>query len=170
MPKFRNALNRSEEDENDPVMSRRAFLGLIGLGLGGGLFHMMSGAAAAYLYPNALKTPPSQFSIGRAADVLASEGKVFLPKYKVFLEVLQGRIRAQTAVCTHLGCTVNAVETGYACPCHGSTYDGEGKNTGGPAKRPLVYYNIFKGAAGDLIVDKSKEIHLASQAWFSPMA
>lgn len=167
MPKFRNSLN---DDERDPKMSRRSFLGLLGIGAVGGVFHMLFGAIGTFLYPNALKTPPSQFSIGRPSDVLASQGKVFLPKYKVFVEVDGRRLRAQTAVCTHLGCTVNAVETGYSCPCHGSTYDPQGKNTGGPAKDPLVYYSVFKGASGDLMVDKSKEIKDPSQAWFSPLA
>lgn len=169
MPKFRNSLNGPDEN-TDPMMSRRAFLGFLGLGAAAGAFHLFGATIGTYLYPNALKTPPSQFSIGRPSDVLASEGKVFLPKYKVFIEVANNKVRAQTAVCTHLGCTVNAVETGYSCPCHGSTYDAEGRNTGGPAPRPLVYFSIFRGASGDLIVDKSKEIHLPSQAWFVPLA
>lgn len=167
MPKFRNSLN---DDERDPKMTRRSFLGLLGVGAAGGALHMLFGAIGTFLYPNALKTPPSQFSIGRPVDVLASQGKVFLPKYKVFVEVDGRRLRAQTAVCTHLGCTVNAVETGYSCPCHGSTYDPQGKNTGGPAKTPLVYYSVFKGASGDLMVDKSKEIADPAKAWFSPLA
>lgn len=169
MPKFRNALN-GEEGGGDPKMSRRSFLGLLGLGAVGGVLQMFFGTIGTFLYPNALKTPPSQFSIGRTADVLASQGKVFLPKYKVFVEVDGRRLRAQTGVCTHLGCTVNAVETGYSCPCHGSTYDTEGNNTGGPAKEPLLYYSVFKGASGDLMVDKSTEITEPAKAWFYPLA
>ena len=74
----------------------------------------------------------------------------------------------QTAVCTHLGCTVNMVETGYACPCHGSTYDRHGRNTGGPAPLPLVYFLVFKGASGDLMVDKSKTTLDWEAAWYRP--
>jgi cytochrome b6-f complex iron-sulfur subunit len=121
-----------------------------------------------YLYPNAMKTPPSVFSVGYPKDVLAIEGKVFNPKYKVFLEVDAGKVRCQTAVCTHLGCTVNAVETGYSCPCHGSTYDLVGKNTGGPAPLPLVYFQVFRGASGELLVDKNKQINEPDDAWFLP--
>lgn len=167
MPKFRNGLERRDR-EDDPHMSRRTFLTLLGLGAVGGALQFLLGGVGVFLYPNALKTPPSQFSIGRPSDVLASQGKVFLPKYKIFLEVQGRQVRAQTAVCTHLGCTVNAVETGYSCPCHGSTYDGEGKNVGGPAKLPLVFYSIFEGASGDLMVDKSKEILEPLAAWFAP--
>lgn len=121
-----------------------------------------------FLYPNALKIPPSTFFLGRPEDVLTSEGRVFLPQQKVFVQVARGRVRCNTAICTHLGCTVNAVETGYKCPCHGSTYDIDGRNTGGPAPRPLVYYQIYKGAAGELLVDKSKVIQVPSEAWYSP--
>lgn len=44
---------------------------------------------------------------------------------------------AFSAICTHKGCTVAATRTGIECPCHGSTYDLTGKNTGGPAPSPL---------------------------------
>lgn len=169
MPKFRNSLN-TEEKAAGPQVSRRAFLAMVGMAAGAGACNLMGVTVAGFLYPNALKTPPNQFTIGRPEEVLASEGKVFLTKYKVFVEVNAGRVRVQTAVCTHLGCTVNAVETGYACPCHGSTYDLEGKNTGGPAPLPLVYFNVSRSASGELLVDKSKQSLDPEGAWFTPTA
>lgn len=44
---------------------------------------------------------------------------------------------AFSAVCTHQGCTVRAEQSSLVCPCHGSTYDLTGDNTGGPAPSPL---------------------------------
>lgn len=44
---------------------------------------------------------------------------------------------AFSAVCTHQGCTVQADQGAIRCPCHGSTYDLTGANTGGPAPSPL---------------------------------
>lgn len=170
MPKYRNSLN-VDSDSQDPVVTRRSFLAFMGVGaciLGAGSFFTAS--ALGYLYPNAMKVPPSIFSIGRPEEVLARDGKVFDPKQKVFIETLSGRVRVQTAVCTHLGCTVNLVETGYACPCHGSTYDRYGRNTGGPAPQPLVFYNVFKGASGDLMVDKLRTTLDWETAWYSPYA
>ena len=90
------------------------------------------------------------------------------PKHKVFVETLAGSVRVQTAVCTHLGCTVNMVETGYQCPCHGSTYDRHGRNTGGPAPLPLFYFNVFKAASGDLMVDKQQTTLDWEIAWYPP--
>jgi cytochrome b6-f complex iron-sulfur subunit len=167
MPRYRNSLN-VDLDSNDPKMTRRSFLALMGTGVGFGLMGTMGAAMLGFLYPNALKVPPSIFAIGRPGDVMAAEGKVFLEKYKAFVEVAAGKVRVQTAVCTHLGCTVNAVETGYQCPCHGSTYDRGGFNTGGPAPTPLVFFTVYTGASGELLVDKTKKIHDPDESWYSP--
>lgn len=168
MPKYRNSLN-VDKDEKDPMISRRSFLALMGVGaciLGAA--QMVNVSLLGYLYPNAMKTPPSVFSIGRPEDVLSRDGKIFNAKQKVFVESRAGKVRVQTAVCTHLGCTVNMVDTGYACPCHGSTYDQFGRNTGGPAPSPLVFFEVYKGASGDLMVDKAKATLDWDAAWFTP--
>ena len=44
---------------------------------------------------------------------------------------------AFSAICTHLGCPVQWAGNGFQCPCHGATYDANGKVTGGPATAPL---------------------------------
>lgn len=49
----------------------------------------------------------------------------------------RGTVIAFSAVCTHQGCTVMAEQSGIRCPCHGSTFDLTGANTGGPAPSPL---------------------------------
>lgn len=166
MPKYRNSLN-VDPNSNDPLITRRSFLALMGVGACLiGAAQLTGVSMLGFLYPNAMKIPPSIFSIGRPEEILSREGKVFHPKQKVFIETQSGKVRVQTAVCTHLGCTVNMVETGYSCPCHGSTYDQHGKNTGGPAPLPLVYFKVFKGASGDLMVDKSKTTLDWEDAWY----
>ncbi len=56
------------------------------------------------------------------------------------------RVLALSAVCPHLGCSVNAVAPadaasrsggGFACPCHTSAFDPGGKRTSGPSPRDL---------------------------------
>lgn len=49
---------------------------------------------------------------------------------------------AFSAVCTHQGCTVRADQGTIRCPCHGSTYDLTGANTGGPAPSPLPRFDV----------------------------
>jgi Rieske Fe-S protein len=46
-------------------------------------------------------------------------------------------IEAVSSVCTHTGCLVQRLSQGFACPCHKSDFDEEGKPLGGPAPRPL---------------------------------
>jgi cytochrome b6-f complex iron-sulfur subunit len=170
MPKYRNSLNVDPSDK-DPLISRRSFLALLGVGAClVGAVSLTNVSILGFLYPNAMNVPPSIFSIGRPDEILARDGKIFNPKQKIFIETLSGKVRVQTAVCTHLGCTVNLVETGYACPCHGSTYDRYGRNTGGPAPLPLLFFQVYKGASGDLMVDKSKTTLNWEEAWYSPIS
>ncbi|MDX3195420.1 DoxX family membrane protein [Streptomyces sp. MN03-5084-2B] len=44
------------------------------------------------------------------------------------------------AACTHQGCPVTpaGAGAGFRCPCHGSTFDGTGEVTGGPATKSLT--------------------------------
>lgn len=43
-----------------------------------------------------------------------------------------------SAICTHMGCTVQAAGAQFHCPCHGSVYDARtGAVIQGPAPRPL---------------------------------
>ncbi|MCI0485229.1 MAG: ubiquinol-cytochrome c reductase iron-sulfur subunit [Blastocatellia bacterium] len=42
-----------------------------------------------------------------------------------------------SAVCPHLGCSINHAQKGFICPCHGSAWDAEGKKLGGPAPRGM---------------------------------
>lgn len=59
----------------------------------------------------------------------------------VYVMVLaRGEFAALSPICTHLGCTVEIQGTRIVCPCHGSTYDREGRVLQGPAERALTRY------------------------------
>ncbi len=55
-------------------------------------------------------------------------------------------------ICTHLGCTVNVEGARLLCPCHGSTYDRQGRVLRGPAERPLQRFPATVTAGGELVV------------------
>jgi Rieske Fe-S protein len=55
---------------------------------------------------------------------------------------------AFSASCTHLCCTVQFTGNGFACPCHGSTYDLSGHVTGGPAPRSLTSLPVCADGCG----------------------
>jgi Rieske Fe-S protein len=46
---------------------------------------------------------------------------------------------AFSAVCPHLGCSINATPEGgaFACPCHTSAFDPAGKRKSGPSPRDM---------------------------------
>ncbi|HDR67877.1 MAG TPA: ubiquinol-cytochrome c reductase iron-sulfur subunit [Bacteroidaceae bacterium] len=61
-------------------------------------------------------------------------------------------VRALSAVCTHLGCILEKGTEGFVCPCHGTTYDDEGKVLSGPAPRNLVWYKVSRSQDGKLVI------------------
>jgi Rieske Fe-S protein len=64
-----------------------------------------------------------------------------------------GQLIALSSICTHMGCKVKEQQdTSYHCPCHGSSYDPDGKVTHGPAIHDLPRLPTSVDANGHLIV------------------
>ena len=84
----------------------------------------------------------------------------------VMSNVVVGRdangLYAMSAVCTHAGCLLDdgsqTIAAGLSCPCHGSTFDGNGAVTRGPAVTPLQHYAVTIAADGSLTVDGSMPV------------
>lgn len=49
---------------------------------------------------------------------------------------------ALNTICTHKKCDVEYDGNGFECPCHGSTFDKNGKVTEGPATKNLKSYKV----------------------------
>ncbi len=62
-------------------------------------------------------------------------------------------VRAISAVCTHLGCTIQRTTDGFECPCHGSCYADDGRVLSGPAPRSLAWYKVERAPDGSIVVD-----------------
>jgi Rieske Fe-S protein len=82
--------------------------------------------------------------LGATSAIPVGGGKIFADQLVVVTQPTAGAFKAFTAVCTHMGCTVNQVSNGLIiCPCHGSQYsitDGAVKQ--GPAPSPLAAKQI----------------------------
>ena len=63
------------------------------------------------------------------------------------------RYAAVSPICTHLGCTVEIEQARLVCPCHGSTYDREGKVLRGPAEEALASYRTALTSDDVLIIE-----------------
>lgn len=55
----------------------------------------------------------------------------------VYLRRRADAYEAVSAICPHTGCLVKLQDGSFACPCHRSLFDTEGKGVEGPAPRPL---------------------------------
>ncbi len=139
-----------DESTRRALLSRVAVWGA-GLGVAG---HVVAWTSA--LAPKVTYEPSPRRRIGRPDRF--PEGHTFLPDERVFVLRHGASFRVLSAVCTHLGCTVGVEGEGYHCPCHGSRFDAEGKNTGGPAPSPLAWRPVVRGPGGVLVVDLSREV------------
>ena len=83
---------------------------------------------------------------------LATAGGILLftqaPGRKIFvMRVSDTELRALSAVCTHLGCTVAWDGTSeFRCPCHGSKFIATGAVSQGPATAPLRVFQTMLAA------------------------
>ena len=98
------------------------------------------------LLPNVLYEPPQQFKIGFPEDFKDDKVTIdFKRSHNVWIVREQGKIFALSTICTHLGCTLNWLETDrkFKCPCHGCGFKSSGVNFEGPPPRPLDRYRIY---------------------------
>lgn len=82
---------------------------------------------------------PSGEALGATADVPVGGGTIFKDQEIVVTQPTEGEFKAFSAVCTHQGCLVSAVQDGTIdCTCHASKFSIEdGSVTSGPAQSPL---------------------------------
>jgi cytochrome b6-f complex iron-sulfur subunit len=131
-----------------PPPGRRDFLKYI---LGGSLL----GWLASLLYPLfAYLKPPktgevevSSVKVGKIEDIPKDSGFIFRfgDQPGLLVRTPGGELRAFSAVCTHLQCTVQyRKDMGLIwCACHNGKYDLNGRNISGPPPRPLEVYKVI---------------------------
>jgi cytochrome b6-f complex iron-sulfur subunit len=99
------------------------------------------------------RTPPPVSESTNLSVVAAKSGELKNNSAKVFkfgdepailIRTAEGQYKAFTAVCTHLGCTVQYRPDVREiwCPCHNGTYNLQGRNISGPPPRPLREFQV----------------------------
>jgi len=132
---------------NQPAQSKRDFLKII---LSGGivaLFGSVLYPIFAYLKPpKQSEVEVSSVKIGKLKDIEKESGQIikFGNKPVILIRTAQGEVRAFSATCTHLDCTVQfRKDMGMIwCACHNGKYDLTGRNVSGPPPRPLSEYRV----------------------------
>jgi Rieske Fe-S protein len=138
-----------------PAVPRRTFLDFV---LGAGFFS----TAGAVFYPvwRFLVPPrrgePETASVvaARLADLKTNSGIVFRfgNRPAIVIHAPDGTVKAFTAICTHLECTVQyRNDTSQIwCACHDGLYDLAGNVVSGPPPRALDEYAVnLRGAPGE---------------------
>lgn len=149
----------STQSTAPPTLPRRRFVELL---LGSGLV----ATALSFIYP-ILKyvVPPKLPDLGgdavvaaRISEIKPNEGKIFRfgTKPGLLIQTSSGEFRAMSAVCTHLGCTVQYRGDLHQvwCACHNGMYDINGRNISGPPPRPLEALEVQ--VRGDEILVRRK--------------
>jgi Rieske Fe-S protein len=125
--------------------------------------------AAAIAYPVArFMVPPeagepstNSVVAGKASALNPNSGLIFPfgSKPAIVIRTADGELRAFTAVCTHLECTVQyKPDTAQIwCACHNGLYDLSGNVVSGPPPRPLEQFTVnLRGEPGaeDIVVSR----------------
>jgi cytochrome b6-f complex iron-sulfur subunit len=144
----------SDEPKNPP---RRTFLDLAAFGSTAALGATVLYPVLRFVEP---KTRPSvgAVQVGKLSDFpLGGSKQVIFDERPVHVvRAMDGRLRAFSAVCSHLQCVVaySPERDQFVCPCHRGVYSGDGQNVGGPPPRPLEELvvtvtegNVFVGRA-----------------------
>lgn len=134
-------------------LTRRALL-KISLGLSGALsmFDLVK-----FLGYQSAPLQPVRFTLKTPAEY--AEGSVTgVPEARAYILRDAKGLYAISAICTHLGCTVNKAGENFECPCHGSKYNGGGYLLKGPATAPLDRLELTLSSDGKVVVDTSKKV------------
>ena len=132
-----------------PELSRRDFLKLARNG-----FLYLSGGLAVvgllrFLDYDPYPASKTDFDLGPASNYPLNSRTPLSEPPAILIHSEKG-FSALSLVCTHLGCTVEKNAQGFACPCHGSRYDADGKVTHDPAAQPLRSLRVEVTDKGNL--------------------
>jgi cytochrome b6-f complex iron-sulfur subunit len=158
------------------VFFNRAYISLMGLGIGG----FAAAAFVGFLYPPSTTGGfGGVVGAGKLDDVLLNirlnSGFFYLPAARTWItayppdsipkakriyqpQLLPGMEAGLVALyqkCPHLGCRVPQCVSSqwFECPCHGSQYNRVGEKKGGPAPRGMDRFILSVSGTGDVSVD-----------------
>lgn len=139
-------------------LARRGFLARLGWGFFTTFIVAGTGATLRFMVPPEDERNLELVDVG-SPDDYPDDTITYVTGERVFVAKQAGRVYALSAVCTHLGCTVNwtAAQNQFECPCHGSMFRPDGTVIQGPAPRPLDWLEV-RLKDGHLVINKSQPV------------
>ena len=125
----------------DAIIDRRDFLGLSALWACVCAFVLGTIGLLRLPKPGLLPEVSRTLKIGAPEDFPVGSSVTYESRNVVVSRDEEG-FYAISTVCTHLGCVVNQLSSGFICPCHGSRFDQNGRVTQGPAPKALNWLEI----------------------------
>lgn len=133
--------------EKGTETSRRRILDwLLGTAVGGVVASAIYPVFKYVMPPPVAEPQTSSVLAGKVSELAPNSGKIFRfgSKPGILIRTATGEIRAFSAICTHLNCTVQYRDDfeHIWCACHNGHYDLNGINISGPPPRPLAAYKV----------------------------
>ena len=147
---------KSEETGKTVSVTRKRFVDwLLGTSAGGLLAAVVYPVVRYIIPPELAESAVNSVQLAFTADEVPSNtGRIFKfgSRPGLLVKTPGGELRAYSARCTHLDCTVQYREDleHIWCACHNGHYDLNGKNIAGPPPEPLQAYDV--NVRGDQIV------------------
>lgn len=139
---------------------RRGFVNWLLAGSGVGVLAAILYPIGRYLIPpKAAESATGSVTLTlKPDDVKPNSGQIFKfgNRPALLVRTPNGELRAFSAVCTHLNCTVQyRADLGHIwCACHNGHFDLNGKNIEGPPPRPLDPF-VVNVRANQIVVSRS---------------
>ena len=115
--------------------------------------------ALRYIIPPLVAESGSRSVVaGKVGELKRNTGTIFKfgEKPGLLVNTADGELKAYSAVCSHLSCTVQYRDDlrEIWCACHNGKYDLNGRNVSGPPPRPLDEYRVV--VKGDEVIISKK--------------
>jgi len=139
---------KSEQIASPARVTRKRFVDwLLGTSAGGFLAAVFYPVVRYIIPPEVPESAVSSVQLAFAADEVPSNtGRIFKfgTRPGIILKTPGGELRAFSARCTHLDCTVQYREDleHIWCACHNGHFDLNGKNIAGPPPEPLQAFDV----------------------------
>lgn len=136
-------------------ISRRNFVKLVTQSLLGLSGLLGLGGLARFFSYEPEPDVPSVFDLGNISNYSVGS-RTIRADIPAVIYNRAGEFITYSLICTHLGCSAEAEDEGFACPCHGSRFDQDGQVLEGPAQRSLREMRV------EILEDQTLILHTSS--------
>ncbi len=149
--------DQKKDPQQNTEYGRRDFLSRTGSLLLWGSAAAVAAGSVRVFVPNCHADFEPRIVLGKPSDFKIRTVN-WLRQHDLFVLHDDTGFGAFSARCTHLGCTVRRVSSGFVCPCHGARFDAKGKVISGPARTDLPWYHMWLDSSSQLWVDLDRQV------------